>query len=425
MKTFSIISTTSHIDSKESNILTVKQALTRIQTEIQPIEGFEQVALRNSLGRILAQPIVSPINVPAHRNAAMDGYAFNANDLPSQGSQTLQVIGTALAGQPFQGRVSAGQCVRVMTGAVLPAGTDTVVMQERVGREGEGDMIRVGVGEQAGQHVRQIGEDLAIGQTVLTPGKLLLPPELGLLASLGIAEVQVNRRLRVAFFSTGDELCAIGESLQEGQVYDSNRYTLYGMLHRLGVEVVDMGVVPDEREALQRALVEATASAEVLLTSGGVSVGEADFIKEVLAELGSIHFWQIAMRPGRPLAFGKIKETVVFGLPGNPVAVMVTFYQVVQPILYYMMGRTDVELAKSWKVRCLSKLKKRPGRREFQRGILEKTSDGDWVVRSTGDQGSGILRSMSEGNCFILLPEEGGTVEVGEWVEVQPFGEFM
>jgi molybdopterin molybdotransferase len=353
----------------------------------------------------------------------MDGYAINANDLPIQGVQTLPVIGTALAGQPFQGMISAGQSVRVMTGAVMPAGTDTVVMQERVGREG--DTIRVSVGEQAGQHVRQIGEDLAIGQTVLTPGKLLLPPELGLLASLGIAEVQVKRRLRVAFFSTGDELCALGETLQEGQVYDSNRYTLYGMLTRLGVEVVDLGVVPDEREALQRVLLEATESAEVLLTSGGVSVGEADFIKEVLAELGQIHFWQIAMRPGRPLAFGKIKETVFFGLPGNPVAVMVTFYQLVQPILHYMMGRTDGELAKSWKVRCLSKLNKRPGRREFQRGILEKTSDGDWVVRSTGAQGSGILRSMSEGNCFILLPEAGGTVAVGELVEVQPFEEFM
>ncbi len=419
-----MIATSSCCDIEDSNLLTVPQALANIRADIQLLESFEQVPLRSGLGRILAQDIISPINVPAYPNAAMDGYAFHSHDLSTPGWQTLPVIGTALAGQPFNGTVSIGQCVRIMTGAVMPVGTDTVVMQEEV--ECVGETIRFQTGPvQAGQHVRLAGEDLAIGQVVLKPGKQLLPPELGLLASLGKAEVCVKRRLRVAFFSTGDELCSIGDSLKAGQIYDSNRYTLYGMLTRLGVEVIDLGVVRDHREALRQALLDAADCAEMVITSGGVSVGEADLIKEVLLELGTIHFWKIAMRPGRPLAYGKIKDSVFFGLPGNPVAAMVTFYQLVQPTILTMIGATESELAKLWKAQSLSKLKKRLGRREFQRGVLERTPDGEWAVRSTGPQGSGILRSMSEGNCFIVLPEERGNVEIGEWVDVQPFGEFM
>lgn len=418
-----MISLPSCTDIELTNTLTVVQALAQIKASLQPLAGFEKIALRSSLGRILAEDIISPSNVPAYRNAAMDGYALRGSDLPHDGFQTWQVVGTALAGQPFLGTVGEGQGVRIMTGAMMPAGTDTVVMQEHVAVAGE--TIRIGSHEKPGQHVREAGEDLALGQIVLTAGKLLLPPELGLLASLGFAEIRVKRRLRVAFFSTGDELCAIGNVPQLGQLYDSNRYTLYGMLTRLGVEVMDLGTVPDQPEALRQTLAAAAANAEVIITSGGVSVGEADFIKETLQTLGKIHFWKIAMRPGRPLAYGKINETVFFGLPGNPVAVMITFYQLVQPILLFLMGSSNHELAKVWKVVCGSRLKKRVGRREFQRGILTSTPAGEWVVHSTGPQGSGILRSMSEGNCFIILAEECERVEIGDWVEVQPFAEFM
>ena len=401
--------------------LTLTQALDRIKKEIQPIQGFERVALRSGLGRILAQEVISPVNVPGYANAAMDGYAVKADDLPQAGIQTLQIIGTALAGQAFSGQVSTGQCVRIMTGAMIPEGADTVIMQEYV--ESDQKMIRFGPGQQALQHVRLAGEDLAIGHSVLAMGQCLLPPQLGLLASLGIAEVEVKRKLRVAFFSTGDELISIGETLKPGHLYDSNRYTFYGMLTRLGVELVDMGVVRDEPKILRRTFLEAAESAEVILTSGGVSVGEADLTKEILSELGQIHFWKIAIKPGHPLAFGKIHDAVFFGLPGNPVSVMVTFYQLVQPILEWMMG---IERHRPlWKVKCLSQFKKKPGRTEFLRGILEQDSQGEWVVRSTGPQGSGILRSMSEGNCFIIFPAEQERIHPGEWVEIQPFSEMM
>jgi len=397
--------------------LTIAQALTEMKNQIQPIAGFEKVSLRNSLGRILGENIISSVNVPAYHNAAMDGYAIKTQ----AGIHTLQVIGTALAGQPFQGEVNVGQGVRIMTGAMLPRGADTVVMQEHVIRDGE--WIHLESDAPKGQHVRHLGEDLTVGQLVLASGKLILPPQLGLLASLGIAEVQVKRRLRVAFFSTGDELASLGETLQEGQIYDSNRYTLYGMLARLGLEVVDLGVVPDEPEALRQALLAATASAEVVITSGGVSVGEADFIKPLLAQLGQVQFWQIAIKPGHPLAFGKLNEAVFFGLPGNPVAVMVTFYQLVQPILHWMMGYQAMRPL--WQVRCTSTFQKKPGRTEFLRGILEKTVTGEWVVRSAGPQGSGILRTMSEGNCFIVLAAERDSVAAGEWVEVETFAGIM
>lgn len=401
-----------------SPLLSVAQALEYIRSSLVPVQGFEQRALRDALGRILATEINSPIDVPPHANSAMDGYALRAADLPNDGETSLQLIGTALAGHPYNGTLGNGQCVRIMTGAKLPAGADTVVMQEDVRREGE--MIFVGSGHRPGAHVRLPGEDMATGQTVLSAGRQLSPADLGLLASLGIAEVKVMRRLRVAFFSTGDELRSLGEPLDEGQIYDSNRYTLYGMLHRLGVEIIDMGVVRDRREDIATAFRQGAAVADVLITSGGVSVGDADYVKETLEALGKVNFWKIAMKPGKPLAFGLLGSTVFFGLPGNPVSSMATFYQIVQPALQQLMGQGTTQ-ALHLRVPCVTQLKKSPGRADYQRGILECDASGQLIVRSTGPQGSHLLSSMSRANCFIVLPAESGNVEAGNLVEVQPF----
>ncbi len=410
-------------DDYDPDSLSVAEALQRIDQVAVPITGFEKVALRSALSRVLAETLSSPIDVPAHTNSAMDGYAVRTADLPEvEGSAELVVVGTAWAGTPFDGKVEPGTAVRIMTGAVLPPGADCVVMQERAGREE--NKVRIGPGNKAGQNIRQAGEDLATGAPVLEAGRLLTPADLGVLASLGFAEVRVWRRLRVAFFSTGDELRAIGELLTEGQIYDSNRYTLYGMLTRLGVETIDMGVVRDRQEDLQEAFRTAAANADAVITSGGVSVGEADFVKDILTSLGEVNFWKIAMKPGRPMAFGKIGNAVFFGLPGNPVSVMVTFYEFVQSALKRMMGQRETAVV-TVKVPCATRLKKRPGRMEFQRGILERLPDGGFVVHATGDQGSGILSTMSRANCFIVLPEDCGNVEAGRLVDVQPFEGLM
>jgi len=328
-----------------------------------------------------------------------------------------------LAGRQFDGSVGKGECVRIMTGAVMPKDTDTVVIQEVV--QATGDRVRIPAGQKHGQNRRLAGEDLAAGRAVLLAGRPLGPAELGLLASLGLAEVTVRRRLRVAFFSTGDELCSVGTPLAEGEVYDSNRYTLYGMLSRLGCDVIDMGVVRDDPASLERALKAAASDADAIITSGGVSVGEADFIRELLGKLGEVVFWKIAMKPGRPMAFGKIadagNEAHFFGLPGNPVAVMVTFYQFVREALLALSGRTDDCALPLLRVPCNSSLKKNPGRTEFLRGRLARDERGQWSVCTTGAQGSGVLRSMAEANCFVVLEHERGSVKPGDLVQVQLF----
>ena len=393
-------------------------ALKRILDAITPLAATDNIQIRQALGRILAEDIISPINVPPCVNSAMDGYAVNSSDLPQEGVRELHLVGTAFAGNPFPKMVVPGQCVRIMTGAVIPYGTDTVIMQEQA--EIRGDSIRIGAGTKPGANVRAAGEDVAVGEQVLNRGHILTPADIGLIASLGHGEVKVTQRLRVAFFSTGDELRSIGDALEDGQIYDSNRYTLHGMLTRLGVDILDMGVIKDNRDDLRQAFGQAAATADVLITTGGVSVGEADYVKEVLESAGSINFWKIAIKPGRPLAFGKIRNTWFFGLPGNPVSVMVTFYQFVQPALLQFMGARKNN-AMTLKVTCVSKLKKRPGRVEYQRGILERDGHGQTIVRKTGAQGSGILSSMSQANCFIILPMEQTDVEPGTIVEVQPF----
>ena len=408
----SIAQTVSCLDGYDPDALRVDKAREAILACLTPIAQVETVPIRNALGRVLAEDIVPRINVPAHDNSAMDGYAVRFSDL----ERPLKEIGTALAGKPFHGKLGAGECVRIMTGAVMPQGADTVVIQEVVKKDGE--RISVPPGQKKAQNVRYAGEDLKIGVAVLTPGMLLKPADIGLIASLGIGEVRVRRRLRVAFFATGDELASIGTPLKEGEIYDSNRYTVHGMLARLGVEAIDMGVVRDDPAALEAAFRKAS-SADVVITTGGVSVGEADFIKQMMAKLGEVLFWKIAMRPGRPMAFGRIGNAFLFGLPGNPVAVMVTFYQFVRDALLHLSGRSDAPFPLLQAVAAES-MRKVPGRTEYQRGVIFKDGP-QWKVRTTGQQGSGVLRSMSEANCFIVLEHERGSIKAGEPVSVQLF----
>lgn len=404
-------------DDYDPNSMPVDKARAFIRRFLAPINGMEHVHVRAALGRVLAADVISPLDVPAHDNSAMDGYALRYADLAPKGDVTLTIAGTAFAGQPYGSAVKPGECVRIMTGGVIPEGADTIVMQEHVtAKESE---ATIGAGHRLGQHVRRAGEDLKAGSPALKRGTLLRPAEIGLIASLGIPEVTVWRRLRVAFFSTGDELRSIGTPLEAGQIYDSNRYTLHGMLERMGCEIIDMGVVPDQPARLERAFGEAAAIADVVITSGGVSVGEADFVKDLLNKLGEVVFWKIAMKPGRPLAYGKIGSAHFFGLPGNPVSVMVTFYQFVREALLVLAGRDPVPALPTFKVPCTSSLKKAPGRTEFQRGILSVDDAGRWTVRVTGEQGSGILRSMAEANCFIILPAAQGSVAAGSEVDVQ------
>jgi len=410
----SIAQTVSCLDGYDPDALRVDKAREAILACISPITETEKVPVREALGRILAQDIVPQINVPAHDNSAMDGYAVRFSDLEKQ---PLKEIGTALAGKPFHGKLGAGECVRIMTGAVMPAGADTVVIQEVVKKEG--DRVTIPAGQKKAQNVRYAGEDLKVGTPVLGSGKLLTPADIGLIASLGIGEVRVKRKLRVAFFATGDELASIGAPLKEGEVYDSNRYTLHGMLARLGVEIVDLGVVRDDPAALEKAFRNAAENADVVITTGGVSVGEADFVKQLMARLGEVLFWKIAMRPGRPMAFGRIGNAFLFGLPGNPVAVMVTFYQFVRDALIHLSGRNDGALP-LLKAVAAENLRKVPGRTEYQRGIVFRDQD-QWKVRTTGQQGSGVLRSMSEANCFIVIEHERAAVKAGELVSVQIF----
>ncbi len=398
--------------------VTIEQARERIQQFLIPPGQQETVALHAALQRTLAGDVLSPMNVPPHDYSAMDGYALRHADL-GQGTTTLKMVGSSYAGHPFNGTVSANECVRIMTGALMPQGCDSVVMQEQV--KVDGDTISVGSDLQRGQNIRRAGEDVQRGTVVLQRGQLIRPADMGLLASLGFSEITVYRKLRVAIFSTGDELQQPGLPLAVGQIYDSNRYSLLGLLSELGgVEILDKGNVRDDRASLKTALLDAAAQADVIITSGGVSVGEADYIKQLLAEIGQVVFWKIAMKPGRPLAYGKIGACHFFGLPGNPVAVVVTFQQFVRNALKTLMGQA-VQPGLTLTAICISPIRKVPGRTEFQRGIVTQTDKGGWQVRTTGEQGSGILSSISKANCFIVLPSEQGNVAAGENVEIQLF----
>ncbi len=401
--------------------LSVAQAREILLSAVSPVEGWETVPIRSALGRVLMRDVIAPFDVPAHDNSAMDGYAVRAEDLT--GAETrLAIVGTAYAGGAFSGVVGPGQAVRVMTGAVLPRGADSVMVQEVARVEGEGESMRVILPavQKPGQNVRRAGEDLAAGKPALSAGKKIGPSELGLMASLGFAEVTVRRRPRIAFFSTGDELASIGRPLAPGEVYDSNRYTLFGALTKLGVDILDMGVVRDDPVLMEQAFAEAAEQADAILTTGGVSVGEADFVKDIMARLGEVRFWKIDIKPGRPMAFGRLGKAWLFGLPGNPVAVMVNFYQIVLDALVKLQGESPLPIRPSFRVPSAAPIRKLSGRREFPRGVLFR-ENGEWKVKLSGNQGSGVLRSMADANCFIVLPEESGSVAAGELVEVQPF----
>ena len=388
----------------------------------------ETIALIQALGRVLAEDVVCPINVPAHDNSAMDGYAFDGRQLQSGSPLTLRVLGTARAGSAYAGAPSAGECVKIMTGAVMPAGLDTVIPQELVQLDGDTITIPAGV-LRRGDNRRQAGEDLRQDRAALSRGARITPAALGLIASLGIAQVPVYARLRVAYFSTGDEILSLGDAPREGAVYDSNRYTVFGMLQRMGVEVLDLGVVPDQAAALQAAFVRAAREADATITSGGVSVGEADHTKAMMRQLarsapdgsgGGVVFWRIAMRPGRPMAVGRIGHKPLFGLPGNPVAVMVTFLAFVRPALWQMMG-AKVSEPPLLQARSSEAIRKKPGRTEYQRAIVSTGSDGTLTVRTTGQQGSGVLSSMVQANGLLVLAHEQGDVAVGDLVSVMLF----
>jgi molybdopterin molybdotransferase len=400
------------MDDYDPSALSVEQARRFIKQFLIPVSETETLPIRSSLGRTLAENIVSPCNVPNHNNSAMDGYAYQF----SEGAKIIKIIGTAFAGKPFEGEINAGECIKIMTGAVVPKNLDTVVMQEKVVKKS--DCITLLDAPQQGANVRMAGEDLTVGQTVLPKGHIMQPADLGLIASLGIAKITCYRKLKVAFFSTGDELVSVGKPLKEGEVYDSNRYTIFGMLSKLGVKISDLGVVADDLNKLEKTLLDATHTHDVVITSGGVSVGEADYMKTLLSKHGEVLFWKINMKPGRPLAYGKIGSAHYFGLPGNPVSAMVTFYQFVRDALLLLSG-SELKTQPTFKVECTAPIKKATGRTEFQRGVLYAEDDGIWKVKPTGKQGSGILSSMSIANCFIVLDETIGHCDAGTMVNVQ------
>ena len=417
-----------HVDEARKAISGLVSDLIQESRKLNNASDIESVTLDKAIDRILAEDLLSPIDVPAADNSAMDGFAFNGDCLnDSTHTVTLQIVGTAFAGKPYIGKIGAGECLKIMTGALMPDGCDTVIPQELTESANESAVSFKQNQVKCGDNRRLRGEDLQLGKAAISAGRLLRPSDLGLAASLGIATLKVHRKLKVAILSSGDELRPLSQSLDTGSIYDSNRYSLTGLLNRLNLEVIDCGIVRDDPASLKAAFIDAASKADVLISSGGVSVGEADFTKQIMQELGDVGFWKIAMRPGRPMAFGVLKpvpgssrKTLFFGLPGNPVAVMVTFYQFVRSALLQLNGahQTEVPLTQAM---AEAPIRKKPGRTEFQRAILGRGIDGKPTVKLTGSQGAGILRSMSEANCFVILAHEQGNVAAGDWVDVALF----
>jgi len=404
-----------------AGLIPLETALETMLSRISPVTGTERLALLQAAGRITATPIISPIDVPGFDNSAMDGYALRVADLKP--GAVFPVAGKAFAGQPFNQPWPAGSCVRIMTGAPIPAGADAVIMQEEAETVEGG--VRFHTEAQKGQNIRLRGEDIQRSTQLFAPGIKLKASSLALIASLGIAHVEVYRKVRVAIFSTGDELVPGGQPLAEGQIYDTNRLAVHIMLEQLGFEVIDLGIIADNEAALREAFLQADQQADVVLSSGGVSVGEADYTRQMLEELGEVGFWKLAIKPGKPFAFGRLQNSWFCGLPGNPVSAAVTFYQLVQPLLAKLSGQANSALPARLRVRSAGALKKASGRLDFQRGILKHNADGELTVVSTGHQGSHVFSSFIEGNCFIVLERERGQVEAGEWVEVEPFNGLL
>jgi molybdopterin molybdotransferase len=403
--------------SRESKpLLSIDAALERIKAALHPVAGSEKVILKNALGRVLSESVYSPVNIPHDRNAAMDGYAFSSRDSNHEQPFTLDLAGTSWAGRPFKGQLLPGQCIRIFTGAVLPGQADSVVMQEHVLAKGQ--TIHFPANTRLRQNIREVGEDIKQGGLLCAYPKKLNAIDLGLLASAGIDELTVKRPVKIAFFSTGDELTALGQPLAPGQIYDSNRYTLSGLLTDASYSVTDMGVIADNKQLLEDCFIEAAKNYDVIITTGGASVGEADYVKEILDRCGEVNFWKIAIKPGKPLAFGKIGSCHFFGLPGNPVAVIVTFQYLVAPALKQLSGAPGSKPLQLTAT-CTTTQKKSPGRQEYQRGILTQDQYGEFFVASSGKQGSNILSSISRANCYMVLPTECNGVQVGDKVRVE------
>ena len=425
-----LLTSSLHVDDARKAIAALVEDLIEESKTINDPADIENVALDQAIYRILAADLLSPIDVPAADNSAMDGFAFDGKCLDTNSTAiTLRVVGTALAGKPFEGSIGPGECLKIMTGALMPTGCNTVIPQEFTSAKDENVIEFKQDQLKPGENRRLRGEDLQKDKPAIAAGRLLRPSDLGLAASLGIASLPVKRKLKVAILSSGDELRALGQALDAGSIYDSNRFSLTGLLNRLNLEIIDCGIVRDDPTSLKQAFIEAASKADVLISSGGVSVGEADFTKQIMQELGDVGFWQIAMRPGRPMAFGILKpvagksparKTLFFGLPGNPVAVMVTFYQFVRAALLQLNGANQTEPPLTQAI-AEAPIRKKPGRTEFQRAILGRGADGKPSVRLTGSQGAGILRSMSEANCFVILGHEQGNVAAGDWVDIALF----
>ena len=425
-----LLSSSLHVDEARKAIAQLVTELIAESGLIQNPDDIDTVSLDQAINRVLAEDVLSPIDVPSADNSAMDGFAFNGQCLDTQSPEiSLRIIGTAFAGKPYTGSISQGECLKIMTGALMPSNCDTVIPQELTESDDQ-VVIRFKQNQlKSGDNRRLRGEDLEQGKPAIVAGRLLRPSDLGLAASLGIAQLQVHRKLKVAILSSGDELRSLGQPLDSGSIYDSNRYSLTGLLNRLNMDIIDCGIVRDDPASLKEAFCNAAQKADVLISSGGVSVGEADFTKQIMQELGDVGFWKIAMRPGRPMAFGTLKpvpgksparKTLFFGLPGNPVAVMVTFYQFVRAALLQLNGASQTEVPLTQAI-SETAIRKKPGRTEFQLAILGRGPDGRPSVRLTGSQGAGILRSMSEANCFVILHHEQGNIAAGDWVDVALF----
>ena len=428
-----LLTSSLHVDDARKAIADLVNELLIEASNINAPGDIELVTLDQSINRILATDLLSPIDVPAADNSAMDGFAFDGECLSSNNEDiTLRIVGTAYAGKPFEGSIGPGECLKIMTGALMPVNCDTVIPQEFTFIPNAADDSQIGFKRtqlKCGENRRLRGEDLQAGKAAISAGRLLRPSDLGLAASLGVSQLTVHRKLKVAILSSGDELCALGQPLEAGSIYDSNRYSLTGLLNRLNMEIIDCGIVRDDPDSLRAAFCAASKKADVLISSGGVSVGEADYTKQIMQELGDVGFWKIAMRPGRPMAFGTLKaipgkssprKTLFFGLPGNPVAVMVTFYQFVRSALMQLNGALHFE-PQLMQAIASDAIRKKPGRTEFQRAIVSRGSDGKPMVRLTGSQGAGVLRSMSEANCFVILHHDQGNIAAGDWVDIALF----
>ena len=425
-----LLTSSLHVDEARKAISQLVNELIEESKVIGDLADLEIVSLDQAINRILAEDLLSPIDVPAADNSAMDGYAFNGKCLSiTDATISLKIVGTALAGKPYEGKINSGECLKIMTGGVMPSGCDTVIPQELTSSQTETQIEFHQNQLKPGENRRLRGEDLQQGKPAIAAGRLLRPSDLGLAASLGIATLKVKRKLKVAILSSGDELRSLDQTLDAGSIYDSNRYSLTGLLNRLNLEIIDCGIVRDDPASLKKAFIDAATKADVLISSGGVSVGEADFTKQIMQELGDVGFWKIAMRPGRPMAFGILRaitgksparKTLFFGLPGNPVAVMVTFYQFVRSALLQLNGANQTEPPITQAI-SEAPIRKKPGRTEFQRAILGRSADRRPSVRLTGSQGAGILRSMSEANCFVILAHDQGNISAGDWVDVALF----